>query len=143
MNSPTRTTTFLFTDLESSTPLWENYPALMQSLVARHDVLIREAIERHRGQVVKTTGDGFLAVFDAASDAIAAVLRGQRALIEEAWPAETGPLRVRMGLHTGESQEREGDYFGSEVNRAARVMGLAHGGQILVSQATAALVVTS
>jgi class 3 adenylate cyclase len=105
MSSNPRTTTFLFTDLESSTPLWENHPALMESLAARHDVLLQNAIEAHRGRVVKTTGDGFFAVFDTTSDGIAAALTGQQALIAESWPTETGPLQVRMGLHTGESRE--------------------------------------
>ena len=140
MSTNLSTATFLFTDLENSTPLWENHPDLMQRLAARHDALMREAIEAHHGRVVKTTGDGFHAVFADASDGVAAALAGQQALIDEAWPAETGPLRVRMGLHTGQSKEREGDYYGPEVNRAARVMGVAHGGQILISQATAALI---
>ena len=143
MSSIMRTATFLFTDLENSTPLWENHPNLMQELAARHDALLREAIEAHRGQVVKTTGDGFHAVFEAATDAVAAALAGQQAIIEETWPADAGPLRVRMGLHTGESREREGDYYGPEVNRAARVMGVAHGGQIVISAATAALIRTA
>lgn len=137
------TATFLFTDLENSTPLWENHPRLMHDLSARHDMLMRQAIEAHRGRVVKTTGDGFHAVFETASEGLAAALAGQRALLEEPWPEETGPLLVRMGLHTGESRERDGDYYGSEVNRAARVMGVAHGGQILVSRATAALIRTA
>lgn len=138
-----RTATFLFTDLENSTPLWESFPDVMQGLAARHNALMREAIEVHRGRVVKSTGDGFHAVFDAATDAIAAAVTAQQAMLEQSWPAETGPLRVRMGLHTGESRERDGDYYGSEVNRAARVMGVAHGGQILISGATAALVRTA
>jgi predicted ATPase/class 3 adenylate cyclase len=136
MSSNPRTATFLFTDLENSTPLWEDHPNLMQELSARHDALLREAITAHKGQVVKTTGDGFHAVFEAASDGVAAALAGQQALIGEAWPAETGQLRVRMGLHTGESHERGGDYYGPEVNRAARVMGIAHGGQVLLSELT-------
>jgi predicted ATPase/class 3 adenylate cyclase len=130
----------LFTDLEESTPLWENHPGLMQELTAKHDAIMREAIESHRGRVVKTTGDGFHAIFDAASDAAAAALAGQLAMLEEPWPADTGPLQVRMGLHTGESRERDRDYYGADVNRAARVMAVAHGGQILASQATAAIV---
>jgi predicted ATPase/class 3 adenylate cyclase len=140
MNANPRTDTFLFTDLENSTPLWENHPGLMQELAARHDALMRKVIEEHRGRVVKTTGDGFHAAFDAATDGVAAALAGQQAMVGEFWPAETGPLRVRMGLHTGESRPRDGDFYGSEVNRAARVMGLAYGGQVLVSGATARLV---
>ncbi len=140
MNSNPLTVTFLFTDLESSTPLWESHPELMQELSSRHDALMREAIESHKGQVVKTTGDGFHAVFDVATDGLAAALAGQQAMVKESWPAETGPLRVRMGLHTGQSQPRDGDYYGSDVNRAARVMGIASGGQVLISEATAALI---
>jgi predicted ATPase/class 3 adenylate cyclase len=143
MNSNPRTATFLFTDLENSTPLWENHPDLMQGLAARHDALLREAITAHSGRVVKTTGDGFHSVFEDPSDGVAAALAGQQAMIREAWPAETGQLQVRMGLHTGESQERDGDYYGPEVNRAARVMGVANGGQILISEATAALILHS
>ncbi len=139
MSSHPRIATFLFTDLENSTPLWENHPDLMQDLAARHDTLLREAIEAHQGKVVKTTGDGFHAVFDAATDGIAAALAGQQAILAEKWSNETGPLKVRMGLHTGESQAREGDFYGPELNRAARVMGIGHGGQVLVSGTTAAL----
>jgi class 3 adenylate cyclase len=126
-----------FSDMENSTPLWENHPDLMQALSARHDILIRAAIEGHRGRVIKTMGDGFHAVFAAATDGVAAALAGQQAIIEESWPAETGAIRVRMGLHTGESELRDGDYYGPEVNRAARVMGVAHGGQIVISEPTA------
>lgn len=143
MNSNPRTITILFTDLENSTPLWENHPELMQDLSSRHDFLMREAIEANRGQVVKTTGDGFHAVFESATDGVLAALAGQQAIISETWSADTGPLHVRMGLHTGASRLRDGDYYGSEVNRAARVMGLAYGGQILISQATAALIRTA
>ncbi len=112
----------------------------MQKVTARHDALIRVAIEVHRGQVVKMTGDGFHAVFDAATDGLAAALTVQQAILAEKWPSAAGPIKVRMGLHTGESQERDGDYYGSEVNRAARVMGVAHGGQVLLSEATANLI---
>lgn len=143
MNSTPRTTTFLFTDLENSTSLWEHHPVLMQELTARHDALLREAVLAHRGRVVKSTGDGFHAAFETANDGLAAAVAGQQALVKEDWPAETGALRVRMGLHTGISRERDGDYYGPEVNRAARVMDVAHGRQVLVSGATAALVQTS
>lgn len=131
--------TFLFTDLENSTLLWEQFPKKMQQASARHDALMREIIERHRGRVVKTTGDGFHAVFESPLDGIAAALAGQQAVAAEPWPEATGSLAVRMGLHTGESQERGGDYYGSSVNLAARLMGLGHGGQILLSEITATL----
>lgn len=137
---PTGTVTFLFTDIEGSTPLWEQYPGEMRQASARHDALMRTVIEQHNGRVVKTMGDGFHAVFESPSDGVAAALAGQQAIIAEPWPEATGPLKVRMGLHTGESQEREGDYYGAEVNRAARVMGIGHGGQILLLEITATLV---
>jgi len=132
--------TFFFTDLENSTTLWEQFPDDMRGVAARHDALMRETIELHRGRVVKTTGDGFHAAFELPSDGVAAALAGQRAIRAEAWPDVTGPLKVRMGLHTGESQERDGDFYGPEVNLAVRVMGLGYGGQILLSEITAGLV---
>ena len=132
--------TFLFTDIENSTPLWEKYPDDMQKASARHDVLMRAVIEQHRGWVVKTTGDGFHAAFESPSDGVAAALAGQQRLTAEPWPIAISPLNVRMGLHTGVSQEREGDYYGLEVNLAARIMGLGYGGQILLSEVTSSLV---
>jgi len=131
--------TFLFTDLEGSTALWEDFPELMEQALARHDSLLREVIEIHRGQVVKTTGDGFHAIFGSPTDGIAAALAGQQAIVAENWPEKIGQPRVRMGLHTGESQSRDGDYYGPEINRAARIMGIGHGGQVLVSEVCAAL----
>jgi predicted ATPase/class 3 adenylate cyclase len=135
-----RPVTFLFTDLENSTPLWENYPEDMQQASARHDMLMRTIIEHHRGRVVKTTGDGFHAVFESPSDGVAAALTGQLSLAAESWPKTIGSLKVRMGLHTGLSQEREGDFYGLQVNLAARIMGLGYGGQVLLSEITAKLV---
>jgi predicted ATPase/class 3 adenylate cyclase len=135
---PTGTVTFLFTDLESSTRLWERDPG-MQAALARHDEVLRAAVESHRGHVVKTTGDGVHAVFALASDAVAAAVAAQRALASESW-GHVGALRVRMGLHSGAAEQRAGDFFGPAVNRAARVMALGHGGQVLCSQATADLV---
>ena len=132
---PSGTVTFLFTDLEVSTRLWEDHPEDMKVALARHDEIVRSTIESHRGHVVKGTGDGFHGVFHTAHDAIDAALIAQAALSAQVWP-ETGPLRVRMGIHTGETQERDGDYFGPAVNRAARVMAVAHGGQIVCSRTT-------
>jgi predicted ATPase/class 3 adenylate cyclase len=129
----------LFTDLEGSTRLWEEQPDAMRVGLARHDELLREVIEARRGHVVKTTGDGVYAVFGTASDAIDAALAAQLALRDEAW-GPTGPLRVRMGLHTGAAEIRGDDYHGTAVNKAARVMDVANGGQVLVSAATAELV---
>ena len=132
--------TFLFTDLEGSTQLWEKFPVFMHTALARHDVLLRREVKKHNGRIIKTTGDGLHAMFESAEKGAAAAVAGQMAVDGERWPTETGPLRVRMGLHTGESQERDGDYYGSEINRAARIMSVAHGGQILLSAATATLV---
>ena len=136
MNTPL---TFLFTDLENSTQLWEQASAAMHPAMARHDALLTETITRNNGKIVKSTGDGFHAVFAAAHDAVCAALDSQRSLGNETWPEGTGPLNVRIGLHTGDSEARNGDYFGPTLNRAARVMDIAHGGQILLSSATAAL----
>ena len=130
--------TFLFTDVEGSTRLWERYPSEMQTALERHDVLLRTAIADGEGDVVKTTGDGMMAVFGAPAAAVSAAMSAQRALFSEVWPA-TCPIRVRMGIHTGEAELRGGDYFGPAVNRTARIMAAGHGGQILLSGSTAAL----
>lgn len=111
----------------------------MKTVLARHDELVRAAVEGANGQVVKTTGDGLLAVFASVQDGLNACVRAQQNLLEEPW-AETGPLRVRMGLHFGEAQPRGGDYFGTTVNRTARLMSTAHGGQVLLSAAVASMV---
>ena len=136
---PSGTVTFLFTDIEASTHLWDRYPEAMKAALARHDELLRSAVETHHGLVIKKTGDGMHAVFASAVDGVAAVVAGQRSLQAEPWQ-ETGPLRVRMSLHTGEAEQRDGDYFGTAVNRAARLMAVGAGGQILVSQATTAMI---
>lgn len=130
------TVTFLFTDLVDSTPLWEQQPTAMADAVARHDVVLQDVVSRGGGVVVKTSGDGLMAVFDDADAAVAAAIDGQRALLTESWPV---PLSVRMGLCTGSALEADGDYHGPVVNRAARVASAAHGGQILVAPSTAAL----
>jgi predicted ATPase/class 3 adenylate cyclase/Tfp pilus assembly protein PilF len=145
---PTGTVTFLFTDIEGSTTLWEQHPDAMRVALALHDALLRHAIEAADGRVVKTTGDGVFAVFSAAADALVACLAAQRTL----QALETGvsgakskasdtqlpvTLRVRMGLHTGAAELRDGDYFGGSLNRAARIMSAAHGEQVLLSAATA------
>jgi predicted ATPase/class 3 adenylate cyclase len=136
---PSGTVTFLFTDLEGSTRLWEQEPHAMKAALARHDELLRDAITAHGGHVVKTTGDGVHAAFTTASDAVAAAVAAQLALQHEAWNT-TGPLRVRMGIHTGAAEMRESDYYGTALNRAARLMSVAHGGQIVVSLTTRDLV---
>jgi predicted ATPase/class 3 adenylate cyclase len=136
---PNGTVTFLFTDIAGSTQLWEKHPEAMRAALSRHDALLHDAIAGHAGRLVKTTGDGVLAVFASAAEAVVAAVAAQRALQAEPWQ-ETGPLRVRMALHTGEVESRAGDYFGPALNRAARLMAVATGGQGLLSQTTADLV---
>ncbi len=137
---PTGTVTFLFTDIEGSTRLWEQFPEAMQTALTRHDVLLRGIVESHGGGVIKSTGDGLHAVFNRATEGLAATLACQQALAGEVWTGLPSPLRVRMGLHTGESELRDDDYFGSTLNRAARLMSIAAGGQALLSSATTELV---
>jgi class 3 adenylate cyclase len=136
---PTGTVTFLFTDIEGSTKLWENDAPAMQAALARHDELLRRAIEEHGGYIFKTAGDAFCATFPTAPDALEAVLGAQRGLLSSEW-GQTGPLRVRMALHTGAAEERDGDYFGPPLNRVARLLSAAHGGQVLLSLPTQELV---
>ena len=135
-----QTLTFLFTDLESSTQLWEEHRQAMHGALERHDAILRKAVESSNGRVVNTTGDGLMAVFASPADGVNACVQAQLELASETW-GETGPLRVRMGLHAGEAAAREGDYFGPTLNRAARIMSAGHGGQVLLSAAAAALVV--
>lgn len=141
LNLPTGTVTFLFTDIENSTPLWERFPVEMETVLAAHDRLLHEAVESHSGLVVKTTGDGILAVFDMPHAALAAALAAQSALFSDATICNVGgtQIHIRAGIHTGNAQLRDGDYFGSAVNRAARLMGIGHGGQVLLSGITAGL----
>ena len=137
--TPTGTVTFLFTDVEGHTRLWDRYPEATTAALARHDNIVRSAIEVCGGYVFTTAGDSFSAAFQSTGDAVAAAVSAQRELVAFEWP-DGVVLRVRMGLHTGEAlDEREGDYFGPAVIRAGRIMSLAHGGQILASQTTASL----
>jgi len=136
---PSGTVTFLFTDLEGSARLWDEHPEAMRTALSRHDEILREVIAAHDGHVVKTTGDGVHAVFATAHEGVAAAVSAQRAIAEEDF-GELGELRIRIGVHTGPAEVRDGDYYGSAVNRAARLMGAAHGGQIVVSLATEELV---
>ena len=131
---PTGTITFLFTDIEGSTKLWEDHPAAMRLALARHDFLLRETISAQEGFIFKTVGDAFCAAFATAPSALTAALTAQLALAAEPWAAET-PLRVRMALHVGAAEERDGDYFGPALNRAARLLSAGHGGQTLLSLA--------
>jgi predicted ATPase/class 3 adenylate cyclase len=130
--------TFLFTDIEGSTRLWESDPVAMEVALAHHDALLRSVIEGGGGQVFKTVGDAFCSVFDSALDAVEAAVAVQSALSASDWVAPV-TLRVRIGLHTGICVRRDGDYFGTTVNRTARVQAIAHGGQTIMSAATAEL----
>jgi class 3 adenylate cyclase len=131
---PSGTVTFLFTDIEGSTRLWEERRNEMEQALAEHDSIVRGAIESNGGYVFATGGDGFAAAFGSAADAVAAAQQSQAALDGD------GFIRVRMGIHTGEVQERDGDYFGPAVNQAARIMDAGHGGQVLLSEVSAVLV---
>ena len=131
--------TFLFTDVEGSTRLWETAPEAMRSALERHDAILRSAIEDHGGSVFATGGDAFAAVFPRANDAVASALAAQTALTKEPWHGDA-PISVRMGLHTGVAEQRGEDYFGPVLNRAARLMSDGYGGQVLLSAATEGLV---
>jgi class 3 adenylate cyclase len=134
-DSPTGTVTFLFTDIVGSTKLWERNPQQMQHALTRHDELLRTAIEARGGYVFKKVGDAFCAAFGTATDALEAALASQRALLEEGWAEEIDAIKVRMALHAGATEERDGDYFGPPVNRVARLLSAGHGGQVLLSHA--------
>jgi predicted ATPase/class 3 adenylate cyclase len=138
MADPPAVTTFLFTDIEGSSRLWETQPERMQPALVRHDRILREAVLQHRGEVVKTTGDGIHAVFKDPQQAVAATVTALTALADPATTAGL-ELRVRCGMHAGVANHIDADYFGSAVNRAARIMSAAHGGQVLLSQTVAEL----
>jgi class 3 adenylate cyclase len=138
---PAGTVTFLFTDLEGSTALLEAHPDAYRDAVRRHHALLRAAVESHRGVVFETVGDAVYAAFARPGDAVATAVAGQAALRAEAW-GELGPgaLRARMGLHTGEAEVQGAHYFGVPLYRCARLTAAAHGGQVVLSGATAELV---
>ena len=122
--------TFLFTDIEASTRRWEHDPAAMSAALERHDAIVRSAVEANAGELLKHTGDGVVAVFEAPADALRAAVAIQRGLGD-------GDVRIRAGLHTGPAEQRAGDWFGPTLNRAARVMALGRGGHVLLSATTA------
>jgi predicted ATPase/class 3 adenylate cyclase len=136
---PTGPLTFLFTDVEGSTKLWERNPEAMSKALSHHDELIRNAVEANDGFIFKTVGDAFYVAFSAAAEAVQAAIDAQKSLLSEEWE-ETGPLKVRIALHTGTAEERGGDYFGPTLNRAARLLSAGHGGQVLLSLSTQELV---
>jgi predicted ATPase/class 3 adenylate cyclase len=133
------TVTFLFTDIEGSTELWERHPSTMPAALARHDAVVRERIGAHGGVVFKALGDAFCAVFASAPDAVAAALDAQRSIVAEPWPFAS-PIKVRMAIHSGTAEQRGDDWFGSPLNRVARMLDAGHGGQILISQTVERLV---
>lgn len=138
---PDGVVTFLFTDIEGSTRIWEQFPEEMRHSLRRHDALITQTITEKGGTVIKPRGEGdsFFTVFGRATEAVEAATALQRSLVTEPWhPSIT--LRVRVALHTGEADLRDGDYYGSTVNRCARLRSIAHGGQTLLSLATYELV---
>jgi predicted ATPase/class 3 adenylate cyclase len=138
LNLPTGIVTFLFTDIEGSTQLWDQHPEEMKVALARHDTILRQTIETNNGSIFKTVGDEFCAAFRSAPDALGAALAVQRALHAEEWGKT--PIRVRMALHTGTAETRDGDYFGPPLNRVARLLAAGHGGQTLLSAVTDELV---
>jgi predicted ATPase/class 3 adenylate cyclase len=130
---------FLFTDMQGSVLAWEREPEAMNDVIARHDLTVRAAISQHGGSVFSIAGDAFGAAFPTVTDAVRCVLDTQRGLAAHEWPSNLAP-RVRMGVHVGRAYERDGNFFGPTVNRAARIMSAGHGGQVLLSdQAIAAL----
>ncbi len=130
--------TFLFTDIEGSTRLWEQHSHSMSRLLADHNRILRQAIESHDGLVFKTVGDGFCAVFDSPLSALSAALAAQYTFhgLQPSVDTESIILKVRMGLHTGPAEQNNGDYFGPTLNRVARLMAAASGGQTLISSST-------
>jgi len=135
---PSGTVTLLFTDVEGSTRLWDAERDAMAAALRRHDEILRDAIEQAGGYVFKTVGDSFCAAFSAARGGLDAALAVQRNLAAQSWPTSR-PIVARMGLHAGVCEERDGDYFGPAVNRAARLLTVASGGQVLVSGVAAEL----
>jgi class 3 adenylate cyclase len=136
---PTGTVTFLYTDIEGSTRLWEERPAAMRPAIDRHFALLRDAIAAHGGHVFRTQGDGLCAAFATAPPALATALAAQLALHREPWPSGA-VLRIRMALHTGAAEAQDGDYVGACLNRIGRLLGIGHGGQTLLSRTTYDLV---
>ena len=135
---PSGTVTFLFTDIEGSTQIWEKHPEAMQVVLAEHDSILRAAIEFHNGYIIKTTGDGVHAAFRTVIDGVNAAIAAQREFLgAEFLKNQAFALRVRMGLHSGEAELRAGDYYGQALNRAARITSAGHGGQILTSEVLA------
>lgn len=137
---PTGTVTFLFSDIEGSTRLVAALGPSYGPLLERHQALLRTAFDSNGGVEIATEGDSFFVVFGSAASAVTAAAAAQRALAAEPWPAQVGAVRVRIGLHTGEGRLGGDNYVGLDLHRAARIAAAAHGGQVLMSDATRALV---
>jgi predicted ATPase/class 3 adenylate cyclase/DNA-binding CsgD family transcriptional regulator len=137
-HATTEPVTFLFTDVEGATTLWEDFADVIEAALARHDALLRSAVASHGGRVFAVDGTGFRVVFDDPHSAVDAAVAAQRGLVAEPWPTDMR-LRVRMGLETGPARTRDGTYLGPVPNRAARIMAAAHGGQVLLGARTASL----
>jgi predicted ATPase/class 3 adenylate cyclase len=136
---PTGTVTFLFTDIEGSTQLLQGLGADYRGVLERHAAIVREALAAHHGIEISTEGDAFFAVFHSAVEAVLAAVAAQRGLAHERWP-DGYEVRVRIGLHTGEGRLGSDNYVGMDVHRAARIAAAGHGGQVLLSATTRALV---
>ena len=134
--APTGTPTFLFTDIQGSTAMWERDARRMQLTLARHDEILKGVVEERGGHVFKMVGDACYAAFSSAPEGLEATLEAQRALFKEPWDDRMRMrVRVRMALHSGEAEERDGDYFGPPLNRVARLLSSGYGGQTLLSRA--------
>ncbi|MCU1361069.1 MAG: transcriptional regulator, winged helix family, partial [Ilumatobacteraceae bacterium] len=135
---PSGTVTFLFTDIEGSSVLWDRSPALMSVVLARHDEILKHAIADAGGHVFASGGDGFAAAFRSVGEALSAATSAQVQIASQEWP-QAAVIRVRVGIHTGVADEREGNYFGATVSRAARICAAAAGGQVALSSLSAQL----
>ena len=132
-NLPSGTVTFLFTDIEGSTPFWEREPDSMRLALDLHHAILRQAIETHQGRIFKIVGDAFLSAFPLSSQAVEAAVAAQRQFAAQTWPT-SAPVRVRMGIHIGPAVTEGSDYVTTHtLNRVARIMAAARGGQILLS----------
>ncbi|GMQ98141.1 MAG: hypothetical protein BMS9Abin17_0647 [Acidimicrobiia bacterium] len=138
---PTGTVTFLFTDIEGSTRLWDRYPDAMSRAMQTHDKLLEQTVVGHGGYVFSQAGDGWGISFSSPTSAVDAALAIQETFAGVSWPEPIDVIKVRIGIHTGTATERAGNYFGSAVNRAARVSGVASGGQVFATDAVRSLVI--
>ncbi len=134
---PSGTVTFLYTDIEGSSRLWEQQPEAMRRALERHDVILRQAVENQGGMIFRTAGDAICAAFSSAAEGLSAAVQAQQVLIAQDWQADgiglDAPLRVRISLHSGAAEEQNGDYVGGSLNRIGRLLPVCHGGQILLT----------